>query len=323
VDSFSLRIFLLLAVLTGGCAPGSQRPGVAVADLRVDDDRAHAGPEAWTGGGSGRPVVLISIDGLRPDAIQRAGATTLLRMMAEGAYSLEARTVYPSRTLPAHVSMLTGVEPAVHGVTWNEDRTAELGPVTVATVFDVAEAAGLSTAAFVAKSKMRHLFKHDAPATALAPRGLDLATADRIVDAVANHLRFHAPDLLFIHLGEPDIAGHAFGWMGWVYRWAVRRSDQAVSAILQAADARYGTGNYTVIITSDHGGHQRGHGSAQPVDMLIPWILRDAGVQPGRITEPVRTTDTAATVLWLLGLGGAGEMAGRPIRSAFAAVEVE
>jgi hypothetical protein len=45
-------------------------------------------------------VVVISIDGLRPDAIAHFNARTLERLMAEGAWSLEATTIMPSKTLP-------------------------------------------------------------------------------------------------------------------------------------------------------------------------------------------------------------------------------
>src|SRR5689334_12837495 len=53
-------------------------------------------------------VVVVSIDGLRPDAIARFKAPTLTRLMHEGRYSLSAQTISLSLTLPSHTSMLTG-----------------------------------------------------------------------------------------------------------------------------------------------------------------------------------------------------------------------
>src|SRR6188768_2209425 len=49
-----------------------------------------------------RNVVVVSIDGLRPDAIEAAGASTLGRLMREGSYTLSASTIQPSKTLPSH-----------------------------------------------------------------------------------------------------------------------------------------------------------------------------------------------------------------------------
>src|SRR5687768_4754241 len=67
-----------------------------------------------------RHVLLISIDGLRPDAMIEGDTPVLKQLMKRGAYSLTAQTVFPSITLPSHVSMVTGVGPEKHEVLWNE-----------------------------------------------------------------------------------------------------------------------------------------------------------------------------------------------------------
>ena len=72
-----------------------------------------------------RNVVVVSIDGLRPDAIAAYRAPTLQRLMREGSYSLSARTIDPSTTLPSHTSMLTGQPPERHGVRWNNVVSAQ------------------------------------------------------------------------------------------------------------------------------------------------------------------------------------------------------
>src|SRR4051812_28648410 len=69
-------------------------------------------------------VLLISIDGLRPDAIT-SNAPTLLRIAKEGAATASAQTVLPSLTLPAHTSMVTGLTPEHHHVDWNDDVTVD------------------------------------------------------------------------------------------------------------------------------------------------------------------------------------------------------
>ncbi|MGE5248772.1 MAG: alkaline phosphatase family protein, partial [Bacteroidota bacterium] len=63
-------------------------------------------------------VVIISIDGLRPDAIDKAPMPVLQELMRTGAYSLTAQTTIPSSTLPGHTSMLSGLCPSAHGVDW-------------------------------------------------------------------------------------------------------------------------------------------------------------------------------------------------------------
>src|SRR5437763_1437554 len=68
-------------------------------------------------------VVLISLDGLRPDAVTPTNMPTVARLAKEGAATANAQTVLPSLTLPAHTSMLTGLVPDRHGITWNDDTT--------------------------------------------------------------------------------------------------------------------------------------------------------------------------------------------------------
>src|SRR5688572_20429216 len=65
-------------------------------------------------------VIILSIDGLRPDAIALAPMPNLLALMQSAAYTLSAQTIFPSSTLPSHASMLTGLCPSKHGVDWND-----------------------------------------------------------------------------------------------------------------------------------------------------------------------------------------------------------
>jgi arylsulfatase A-like enzyme len=262
-------------------------------------------------------VIVISIDGLRPDAIAGFEARTLQRMLREGAYSLEAQTIYPSKTLPSHTSMLTGLTPEQHGITWNTDQTSVHGVVEAATIFELAKASGFSTAAFFSKAKLRHLEKPGTLDHAQAPTGLHTVPATETVEAAVRYLQFRRPNLMFVHIAEPDVAGHTFGWMGGAYRAAVRRADAAVGQIIRAADAAYGRGGYTIIVTADHGGNGHGHGSDHVDDMEIPWIAWGAGVQPGELPAGIRTMDTAATALWLLGVAEPLALSGTPVAAAY------
>jgi predicted AlkP superfamily pyrophosphatase or phosphodiesterase len=273
------------------------------------------GPELPKPGAVSTHVVVISIDGLRPDAIGRFNAKTLERLQREG-IALTAQTIFPSKTLPSHTSMLTGVTPAVHGITWNSDETDAHGYVRVPTVFEIAKLNGFTTAGFFAKPKFRHLQKPGTFDYAQVPRG-DNWMATRTVTDVRHYLTYARPNLLFVHIGEPDYAGHTIGWMSGVYGWAVRRADAAVTEIMKSADRAFGAGNYTVIVTADHGGHGRDHGTDDERDMTIPWIVWGRGVGQSEPNAPIRTMDTAATVLWLLGARAPDSWSGRAVAGAF------
>jgi arylsulfatase A-like enzyme len=263
-------------------------------------------------------VIVISIDGLRADAIERAGAGTLQRLMAEGAYSLEATTILPSITLPSHTSMLTGATPEMHGVLWNDERVEEMGIIETPTMFGVARQAGYRTAAFFAKPKFHHLMVPGSLDYAQAPDGNGRWYVGHTAESVERYLDRERPNLMFVHIGEPDYAGHTIGWGSLVYRWAVRRADGAVGRILRKADEAFGEGNYTVIVTADHGGHGRTHGTDAVQDVTIPWIAWGKGVAGGTVLPSgIRTFDTAATALGMLGLELPVAHAGRPVRAAF------
>ena len=74
----------------------------------------------------------------------------------------------------------------------------------------------------------------------------------------------------------------------------------------------------TIIVTADHGGHAKTHGSALPIDMDIPWIAWGQGIKRGyEIQAPVKTFDTAATALWLLDVPRPESFDGVPVTSAF------
>ena len=252
-------------------------------------------------------VAIISIDGLRPDAIQQAGAPNILALATRGAYSWRAQTILPSNTLPSHISMLTGYPPEEHGVTW-DDYAPTRGQILVPTIFAVARSKGLRTGMVVGKEKFAHF--RDTGAcdtwTLAAPGDDDVAT--RVGAAIAAR-----PDLLFVHLPEVDLTGHASKWMSEPYLEAVRRADAAVGRIVAALPA-----DTTIILTADHGGRPEGHGSDSPQDTTIPWVIAGPSTARGKqLSSGIRTVDTAATAAFVLGAVLQPDAQGTPVYEAF------
>jgi predicted AlkP superfamily pyrophosphatase or phosphodiesterase len=254
-------------------------------------------------------VAILSVDGLRGDALGQVPVPNILGLTRRGAYTWKAQTVYPSMTLPAHTSMLTGFLPTAHGILW-DDYNSQKGTCTVPTVFAIAHAEGLRTVLVVGKEKFRHLEVSGTVDTfVLARRGDADVANEAIVQTQAGF------DLMFVHFPDVDIAGHAQGWMTKAYLEQLAEADVAIGRLLTALPPET-----TIIFTSDHGGRATVHGSAIPEDMTIPWIVVGPRI-PGRgreLTKPVRTVDTAATALFVLGLRPAAAAAGTVVTEAFA-----
>lgn len=279
-------------------------------------------------------VFIISIDGGNPAVMLRSEMPVLKKLAQEGAHTWRAQTIVPSLTLPSHTSMLTGVGPDQHKVTWN-NLSPTNGLVRVPTIFAAARPAGFSTAMFVGKEKFRHLlqpatvdvFNFDRDAEVIITKneggGAGMKKEGNVLAKVvakdaADYIVQHKPNLCFIHFSDPDNVGHTFGWGSRQQIKAFAKVDAALGLILKAIQRAQIEAESVIIITADHGGHGRGHGSGTPEDLTIPWIAWGKGVKWGvSINVPVNTCDTAATALWLLDLHPLTALDGVPVLSAF------
>ena len=260
---------------------------------------------------SDRVAVIVSWDGGKPSVIRQLVAEgklpTVRSLLAEGSYSWTAKTVIPSSTLPSHTSMVTGVTVQKHGVTWNDKFREEEGYVKVPTIFELAKRIGLKTAMVVSKSKLRQFAK---PGTLDAEKVVS-GDALKVAEEAVRVLEQIKPNLLLVHFTDPDSAGHSYGWgnekkgvpPSQEFLEALKRCDEATGKIV-AALKRNGLWQQTLLIlTADHGGHDKTHGTADPEDVNIPWIAAGGLAEKrGELRREIRTMDTAATALAALGI---------------------
>lgn len=308
-------------------------------------------------------VVIISIDGLRPDAIEAAPAPHLLALIRRGAWCPRAETIRPSVTLPSHAAMLTGLDFERHRIVWNNYRP---GHIPHPTVLSVASQSGRTTAMLFSKDKFHFLANpytvnwiYGSPIPVKMPLREDYTdpawiekkrkveeeaekrppappstrpspvkpsehrtSAEGLARVFADVWPREAFAVTFIHLREPDEAGHRRGWMGLDYLNAVRESDRAVGRMVEAIRDAGKLEKTAILVSADHGGSGRGHYRfAEPnraENVTIPWICAGPGVRAGTVIDRVvRTFDTAPTALALLGLGIPEGIDGRPVAEVF------
>jgi len=262
-------------------------------------------------------VFIVSLDGGKPAVMHQSPMPFLNARVAEGAVTWQAQTVFPSITLVSHTSMLTGVGPDKHKIMWN-DWVPQRGLVEVPTVFALAKKARLSTALFAAKEKFNHLNR---PGDVDGFAVLD-DKAPALARVVAAYIIERKPNLCFIHFADSDSAGHRYGWGSPEQIQSFADEDAGLQILQEAITAAGIADSSIVIVSADHGGHERTHGTKSPEDMTIPWIAWGAGVEKGKTIEAAVTTyDTAATALWLLGIEVPKEWDGKPVESAFVSVK--
>ena len=266
-------------------------------------------------------MLIVSIDGLRPDLLLRAKAPYLHELYDSGSYSLWARTVPHAITLPSRVRMLTGVPPRRHGVEWNVDLPLSQ-PVypKSPTLFAAAKKAGHTTAMAAEKAKFVALLQPRTVDWHFVTESSQCEDAD-VVSRATQIIRTHKPHVMAIHLPTVDNVGHASGWAKPPQMSAIEQADAHVGTILATLrEAKLRDSTY-VILTADHGGVGRTHMAEDARSCHIPWILNGPGVRKGLDLTTfdaleINTEDTFATACVLLNIPIDPRITGTPVTAA-------
>ena len=115
-------------------------------------------------------------------------------------------------------------------------------------------------------------------------------------------------DLAFLYLGFLDEWGHKYGWLSNEYYYALEESLKIVKQVIEKAPE-----NTTIILTSDHGGHDYSHGTTIPEDMTIPLYIVGNYFEKGKQLSGLTMLDTAPTILKLLNIKKPDKWQGKAI----------
>lgn len=239
-----------------------------------------------------RMVILISLDGFPAFALDDPNlpVPTLRTIAKNGALARRMTTVNPTVTWPNHTAMITGVQPARHGVLANGTITStgawppvkvepwieKTSMVHVPTVYDAAHQAGLTTAQvdWVAIHKAPTITYEfpEVPSTSGAIEkemiAAGLVTAanieqfrkgnilwrDQMWTTAAQYIiRKHKPNLLMFHLLSLDSSHHTYGPRTLGGQAAMAFLDSCVAKIIDSVRAAGYADKATLIVVSDHG----------------------------------------------------------------------
>lgn len=283
---------------------------------------------AWGGWMWSRPVrhdniLLITLDTTRADRLgcygyQKALTPVLDRLANEGVLFERAYTPVPL-TLPAHATILTGLQPPEHGLHGNGQAAL---PATIPTLATELKSAGYETGAFVAAFVLDRKFgltrgfdvyDDDLSGAEGDPHGHHrYRKAETVLDAARRWIgaRNSKPFFCWIHLFDPH-----FPYLDHADRFGQQFADRPYDAELAYVDAELGRlfeflekqgfrERTLIVVVGDHGESLGEHGelahsmTVYNATLHVPLIVSRPGEAPGRrVATPVTLADVGPTLL--------------------------
>ena len=254
-----------------------------------------------------KKVILISIDGMRPDGLKHCGNPYVKTLEKLCAYTYNGSSVFPSVTFPCHYSMSHSVTPMRHGILSNT-YVPEVRPVKG--LFELIKDFGGESAMFYGWEPLRDIsrpasLKYATYINAYTDESTDTLLTDECISLIENK----KPDFVFLYMVETDEkGGHDNGWMTEEY---LKRISIAIDNVKRVIE-KFGN-EYSVIIMADHGGHDRMHGTDMVEDMTVPFFFYGKNFTPGEINKKVTLLEIAPTIAKILQLPIPSDWEGYPI----------
>jgi arylsulfatase A-like enzyme len=241
---------------------------------------------------SARHVILISIDGFRPEFYLDSAypAPILRKLAASGARAQTVEPVFPSNTNPNHATILTGLRPNRHGILFNvhfeSDGTRggwyeDASELRVPSLWMWARTAGLRTASLnwptthfaqidllvtggdypaneaglakLAQATTTGLFALARVTPSVAALKDDVTWDALMAATAAGLVRRAQPHLLLVHFDQTDHFQHQHGRDADEVKRAVGRVDGHLASILEAVSDAGLSSRTAVVVTGDHG----------------------------------------------------------------------
>jgi predicted AlkP superfamily pyrophosphatase or phosphodiesterase len=233
--------------------------------------RAGVGFLAWAAAlpalaapGAAPAVVLISFDGTPAEAVRQPDLPAFAEVARRGAAATRLVPVFPTNTFPNHVTLVTGVAPAVHGIVGNVFLDPERGEfrysgdpswIEAEPIWSIAARHSVVSAAF-------HWVGSEGPwRNGRGPRywkpfDPDVPERDK-VDQILAWLDLpdagERPRLVTSWFRGVDRAGHDHGPDSRAVRRGLRQQDRALGRLLRGLDERAALTHTTLLLVSDHG----------------------------------------------------------------------
>lgn len=212
-------------------------------------------------------LILVSFDGCRHDYPDSANTPALDAMAKNGIKASGLKTVFPSKTFPNHISIVTGLYPAHHGIISNRIYDAKTGDWYKLSngaptqskwyhgepIWSTAERQGIKTATFFWPASEAKIggFRP----TYWKPYNGKIPYNDRVEQALKwlDLPKAERPRFISLYFDEPDHSGHKFGPLSPESIKATERVDSQLANLWTGIKERHLESIVNVIVVSDHG----------------------------------------------------------------------
>lgn len=247
--------------------------------------------------GNQQKVLLIGIDGVRPDALYAARTPHIDNLIAHGCYSDGAQAGENTLSAPGWSTIMCGVWEQKHGVTDNTffGSDYDLYPSVFTRLRLVRPE--LYTVSLVS---WKPINDHIIPVADKRISYHDMSGDWNVMKEGIRTLTYEDPDVMFLYFGDVDLVGHNYGFHPSVprYRKEIEDVDKQIGYLLEALQNRrtYPLENWLILCTTDHGGTFSGHGKNIPEDRTVFYIASGPSAARGRITETPELVDIVPTI---------------------------
>ena len=287
----TIRPLLLLMLLLAGCAAHTPNIAPNIASAAPPTERP--------------PVILISVDGLRPDYLTRGVTPNINALAAGGVRAAVMRPSFPSLTFPNHYTLVTGKRPDHHGIVNNniEDPAIPEMKFTLSNravvedrrwwdaaepVWVTAEKAGIRTATMFWPGSEAPI--HGVRPTQWLAFDGKLPNPARVTQVLAWVDQPEPPRFMTLYFDTVDHDGHEFGPDAPETTRAMAEVDARIGDLVAGLKARGVAAN--IVLVSDHGMTNVAPDRTIRLDLLLPaasYRIVSAGAVAG--IEPVAGMD--------------------------------
>lgn len=253
-----------------------------------------------------KKVLVIGIDGTRPDVIAKSNTPYIDSLIANGAYSTELQAPDTSWSAAGWSTIMYGVWRDKHGVTENSYSGSKLADFPDLFTHLESQANDVQTARVTSWDAFPNHMPTSADVDYFSNYSStqDIPTTAKSVELLSDP----ATDVVFHYFSMVDATGHNHGFHKDVteYIASMELVDQQIGELLQAINNRPNRANedWLIIATTDHGGDMSGHGKNNP-EHRYSWLFisgDNPNVPKGGLYPDPSQVDVVTTVLDFYGL---------------------